>query len=142
MTGVIVSNVLSVFRWIRKQPWKNLSPWLRKNPLIVKCTLDGLAVWMKKNPDAYIVTDVKGDNYKALRTILEMLPDAERRVIPQIIIRKVFRLLSSLVMSKLYGLSIVIWGLPSRYLIGLGNLTGRFPLQCRRTGEGQLCQWS
>ncbi len=49
-----------------------------------KCTLEGLAVWMSNNSDAYIVTDIKGDNYKALKMILEILPDAERRVIPQI----------------------------------------------------------
>jgi len=49
-----------------------------------KCTLDGLAAWMTNNPEAYIVTDLKGDNYKALKIIMEILPDAKRRVIPQI----------------------------------------------------------
>jgi glycerophosphoryl diester phosphodiesterase len=50
----------------------------------VKCTLDGLAVWMKENPSAYLVTDVKEDNYKALKIIAETIEDSASRVIPQI----------------------------------------------------------
>ena len=49
-----------------------------------KCTLDGLATWMSENPSAYIVTDVKANNLKALELILKELPDAKYRVIPQI----------------------------------------------------------
>lgn len=49
-----------------------------------KCTIDGLSVWMSNNPSAYIVTDVKDNNIKALKTMLEILPNAKRRVIPQI----------------------------------------------------------
>eukprot|EP00978_Attheya_sp_CCMP212_P002691 scaffold5504_cov47-Attheya_sp.AAC.1 len=48
------------------------------------CTLDGLAVWMKENPSAYIVSDVKENNVKALSLIYRTLPDAHKRVIPQI----------------------------------------------------------
>jgi glycerophosphoryl diester phosphodiesterase len=48
------------------------------------CTLDGLISWMKDHPAAFIVTDVKEDNEKALRMLLKKLPDAKRRVIPQI----------------------------------------------------------
>jgi hypothetical protein len=48
------------------------------------CTLDGLALWMKENPSAYIVTDMKESNVKALSLIYNALPDAHKRVIPQI----------------------------------------------------------
>jgi glycerophosphoryl diester phosphodiesterase len=55
-----------------------------ENKKFTNCTLEGLAEWMRKNPTAYIVTDVKDDNLKALRQIHEVLPDADKRVIPQI----------------------------------------------------------
>lgn len=48
------------------------------------CTLDGLAEWMRKNSSTHIITDVKDDNTRALRDIYQKLPDARRRVIPQI----------------------------------------------------------
>lgn len=49
-----------------------------------KCTANSLAEWMRKNPTAYIVTDVKGKNIDALKIILQTFPDAKTRVIPQI----------------------------------------------------------
>jgi glycerophosphoryl diester phosphodiesterase len=55
-----------------------------ENTKFTNCTLDGLAVWMKKNPAAHIVTDVKGDNLKALKQIHDLLPNWKNRVIPQI----------------------------------------------------------
>ena len=55
-----------------------------KNEKFTNCTLEGLAEWMRKNPSASIVTDVKKYNLKALQRMLELLPDADRRVIPQI----------------------------------------------------------
>lgn len=49
------------------------------------CTVGTLAAWMKKNPSATIITDVKeDDNIKALETISTKLPDFEDRVIPQV----------------------------------------------------------
>ena len=48
------------------------------------CTIDTLVAWMNENPSAYIITDVKEKNLKALEIILEKLPNAKRRVIPQI----------------------------------------------------------
>lgn len=54
------------------------------NRKFTNCTLDGLARWMQQNPTAYIVTDIKDDNLKALKRIHEVLPDANDRVIPQI----------------------------------------------------------
>lgn len=55
-----------------------------KNTKFTNCTLEGLAAWMLDNPTAYVVTDVRGDNVKALAIIREVLPDSARRVIPQI----------------------------------------------------------
>jgi len=49
-----------------------------------KCTLDGLAIWMRDNPSAKLITDAKENNIKALRMILESIPDAQKRVVPQI----------------------------------------------------------
>jgi len=39
---------------------------------------------MKQHPSAYIITDVKDSNIKALQIMLKTLPHATRRVIPQI----------------------------------------------------------
>jgi len=55
-----------------------------KNAKFKKCTLDGLAAWMKNNPGTVLITDVKEDNLRALGIIIRKIPDAERRVIPQI----------------------------------------------------------
>lgn len=49
-----------------------------------KCTADSLAEWMKENPAAYIVTDVKENNIEALMVMLQILPNAKVRVIPQV----------------------------------------------------------
>ena len=55
-----------------------------ENPRFTNCTLSGLADWMTAHPTAVIVTDVKGDNLAALASMAEALPDAGRRVIPQV----------------------------------------------------------
>ncbi len=56
----------------------------RENKKFTNCTLQGLADWMLENPAAYIVTDVKDNNLKALKRIHATIPDANNRVIPQI----------------------------------------------------------
>lgn len=48
------------------------------------CTVYSLAAWMRENPDAFIVTDVKERNIEALKIFLEILPDSKTRVIPQV----------------------------------------------------------
>ncbi len=48
------------------------------------CTLDTLAGWMEQNPSAVIVTDVKDDNFSALRIIAEKISDFQERIIPQV----------------------------------------------------------
>lgn len=47
-------------------------------------TIDTVAVWMSEHTDAYIITDVKDDNIKALRTIKNTYPEIMPRIIPQI----------------------------------------------------------
>lgn len=54
------------------------SPW-------TPCTVDSLSGWMQSNPTAIIVTDVKtDDNVATLKKLFTGLPDANRRVIPQV----------------------------------------------------------
>jgi glycerophosphoryl diester phosphodiesterase len=66
---------------ITLQEFKNLAATKSK---FEKCTLDGLSLWMKENPSAFIVTDVKEDNYKALQVIAKEITDSSTRVIPQV----------------------------------------------------------
>jgi len=47
-------------------------------------TLDTLAAWLRSHPDKRIVTDVKSENLKALRIILDRYPEMRDALIPQI----------------------------------------------------------
>ncbi len=69
------------------------------------CTLDGLAAWMNENPAAIIVTDVKENNITALKMISSTLPNANKRVIPQIYQPKNFDIIKAL------GFEQIIWTL-------------------------------
>ena len=40
--------------------------------------------WLDQNQSAFIITDVKNDNLKALELISQKVPDFEKKVIPQI----------------------------------------------------------
>jgi phosphoglycerol transferase len=48
------------------------------------CTLDNLISWLQRNPTAFIITDAKEDNLRALKIISEKVPDYKKRIIPQI----------------------------------------------------------
>ncbi|MEM6783472.1 MAG: glycerophosphodiester phosphodiesterase family protein [Bacteroidota bacterium] len=48
------------------------------------CDLDRLGTWMTAHPQVYVVTDVKGDNLAALAMMQARIPEATRRVIPQV----------------------------------------------------------
>jgi glycerophosphoryl diester phosphodiesterase len=54
------------------------------NESFTNCTLDGLAAWLRDNPRARIVTDVRGDLRDALDLIAARIEGHEHRVIPQI----------------------------------------------------------
>ena len=69
------------------------------------CTLDGLAAWMKENPSAVIITDVKDDNIKALALIHKAIPHASVRVIPQVYYPENFRKIKEI------GYDSIIWTL-------------------------------
>ena len=47
-------------------------------------TLDTLAAWLTSHPGKRIVTDVKGENLKALRIMLDRYPEIRDSLIPQI----------------------------------------------------------
>lgn len=49
-----------------------------------KCTASSLAEWMRNNPAAHIVTDIKEKNIEALKIVLQAFPNAKARVIPQV----------------------------------------------------------
>ena len=68
-----------------------------------KCTLDGLIVWMEKNPSAFIITDVKEDNVKALRIMAKTIPQSFGRIIPQIYAPENFKKVKNL------GYKQIIW---------------------------------
>jgi glycerophosphoryl diester phosphodiesterase len=58
---------------------------MRDHCKVTPCTIETLAAWMKKNPSAIIITDVKDDGYmEALKTISMKLPNFADRVIPQV----------------------------------------------------------
>jgi glycerophosphoryl diester phosphodiesterase len=76
-----------------------------KNNKFTNCTLTGLAQWMNKNPEAVIITDIRGNVRKALSKIARRLPEAHRRVIPQIYDAKQYLWIEEL------GFDSVIWTL-------------------------------
>ena len=72
------------FKAKARPSFQEFQSFVRNNAEFRKCTLDGLADWMQRNPDSVLVTDVKEYNLKALRIIASKIPDAEKRVIPQV----------------------------------------------------------
>ena len=49
-----------------------------------RCTLETLANWFKEHEDAFLVTDVKGDNLGVLSKIMDRIPNSQSVVIPQV----------------------------------------------------------
>ncbi len=47
------------------------------------CTLDSLASWLLDKPEVKIVTDIKHDNLKGIRFIIEKYPNLKAQLIPQ-----------------------------------------------------------
>ena len=54
------------------------------NPKFTNCTAQGLAEWMRQNPSVVIVSDVKDNNLVALKHLHNIIPNPNRRLIPQI----------------------------------------------------------
>lgn len=93
------------FETERRLSFEEFKRLAEENEKFTNCTLEGLAVWMRDNPAAYVVTDVRGDNLKALKRIRGVLPNAEIRVIPQIYEPRNFETVSSM------GFQQIIWTL-------------------------------
>jgi len=51
---------------------------------LTQMTLKDLALWLAAHPDVSIITDVKSENLRGLLLISEIMPNAQRRVVPQI----------------------------------------------------------
>lgn len=47
-------------------------------------TLQSLYTWFKEHPDAYLITDIKGNNIEGLKMIQERYPELAAQTIPQI----------------------------------------------------------
>lgn len=56
----------------------------KSNSSVEKCTIYTLAEWLRRNPHARIVTDVKENNVGALDFIARTFPDLQQRFIPQV----------------------------------------------------------
>ena len=69
------------------------------------CTVSTLATWMKKNPSAIIVTDIKQDNLDGLKILAKKLPEFETRIIPQVYDPQNFQAV------KMMGYKQIIWTL-------------------------------
>ncbi len=78
---------------------------VKSNSEFNKCTIYSLSEWMKLNPSATIITDVKEDNIKALKLVIATLPNATTNVIPQIYNPNNFDTIKSL------GFDQIIWTL-------------------------------
>lgn len=51
---------------------------------LTQMTFDDLAIWLKKHPCVYIITDIKGETVPPLKLISQRYPEIKDRVIPQI----------------------------------------------------------
>ncbi|MCX6721692.1 MAG: hypothetical protein NTY04_00650 [Candidatus Staskawiczbacteria bacterium] len=96
------------------------------------CTLDSLADWMRNNPSAYIITDIKENNEKnvleALSLMAKKIPDFKFRIIPQIYLPDEFDKV------KKMGYQQIIWTLykynssDADVLSAVKNFTGPFAI--------------
>jgi glycerophosphoryl diester phosphodiesterase len=101
------SNFKRSFGFTTKSPlsYNKFVDTVSANKKFKNCTLDGLAKWVSDNPDAYIVTDIKGDNLTGLKQLLKVIPDAKKKIIPQIYQPKNFKSVKEL------GFESIIWTL-------------------------------
>ena len=96
--------------------------------IYTNCTLLGLGEWMKEHPNSFLITDVKGKKIDALEQIANVIPDARKRVIPQMYQPENFNYIKSL------GFENVIWTLyrysgdKGEVLTWVDKLTGSFAI--------------
>lgn len=63
---------------------RQFNDFVSKNAKYKNCTLDTLVAWLRAHPGKRLVTDVKADNLRALKKIVNTYPEIVGRVIPQI----------------------------------------------------------
>ena len=82
--GFFSSNSISKMK--EKPSLKEFKEINKKKSNCNLCTLEGLASWMKKNPQAIIITDIKDvqNNIKALKIIKKTISQSSKNIIPQI----------------------------------------------------------
>lgn len=56
---------------------------VKDHPDFRSCTLDSLALWLSNKPDVRIITDIKDENLKGIRLIIEKYPELKPQLIPQ-----------------------------------------------------------
>lgn len=93
------------FETERSLSFEEFGQLVENNQKFTNCTLEGLAGWMRENPSAFVVTDIRGDVLKALKLMFDNLPEANKRVIPQIYEPKHFETVSDM------GFDQIIWTL-------------------------------
>jgi glycerophosphoryl diester phosphodiesterase len=74
-----------VFGYKTKQPLAlaEFKQQVEEHPDFRPCTLTSLAVWLSNKPEVKIITDIKYDNLKGIRLILEQHPELKNHLIPQ-----------------------------------------------------------
>ncbi len=70
---------LMVWSGLPSRPWQALPMRAGLTPI----TPERLAVWLAAHPDAWLVTDIKRDNARALNRLAEVLGDLKARVLAQ-----------------------------------------------------------
>ncbi len=93
------------FNTPKKITLENFNFLIENKPKYRPCTLASLIRWMESNKNTTIITDVKGNNIKALTDISKKVHNFQRRIIPQIYDPKNYKLIKAL------GYQQIIWTL-------------------------------
>lgn len=74
-----------VFKHKTKKPLslKQFKQLVEDHPEYRPCTLDSLAIWLNNKSDVRIITDIKYDNLKGIKHIIEKYPELKSQLIPQ-----------------------------------------------------------
>jgi len=92
-----------VFGYKTKQPLslKEFKKLIAQNISLHPCTEKSLATWLLKHPDARVITDVKYDNIKAIKHIIQSHPRIQSQLIPQFYQPQEYQLLRELGFQQL-----------------------------------------
>ena len=56
---------------------------LEKPLKLTPCDIERINSWLKSHPEAYIITDIKGNNFKGLELMMDNIENAADKIIPQ-----------------------------------------------------------